>query len=462
MSSRTRADRHVHLGPGHRVRDCRRFSRQGDGARGHVSASQDLRRCRRASSPAITSKRSDIDKVMQRRDARPGRRPRSRQRLSDAPTRCKQVESGSAAAAGRRRPRADASVLSARHRGARQFARGESRPAHRRLHPRDQRQADARDVGVGRHRARCAARRARRCRSPIIRGNAADPHVVELTRETDAGLGGQQPDRGAGRRLRAHRRHRARHRRPGQVADRRAHEERRREADRRCAPRRRPARSTTASRSRGCSSARARSPSASARAACSETIAAAPGDGAITLPAVVLMDTGTSGAAELFAAALVGQQARRPHRRAHDRPRGLQKLIKLPDGSGLWLSTTRYLTPAGAPLHEKGLEPTVPVDEPDVEFGQPAPTADPILDKALERLTREKGRVIGKFGKSGELGQSSIDQLTDYQVTNSFCYTDRSSHISRCRRVAQRLERLLDTQEVGGSSPPVPTMLASR
>ena len=28
---------------------------------------------------------------------------------------------------------------------------------------------------------------------------------------------------------------------------------------------------------------------------------------------------------------------------------------------------------------------------------------------------------------------------------------------SRHRRVAQRLERLLDTQEVGGSSPPVPT-----
>src|SRR5262245_36330788 len=28
---------------------------------------------------------------------------------------------------------------------------------------------------------------------------------------------------------------------------------------------------------------------------------------------------------------------------------------------------------------------------------------------------------------------------------------------SRRRRVAQRLERLLDTQEVGGSSPPVPT-----
>jgi len=50
----------------------------------------------------------------------------------------------------------------------------------------------------------------------------------------------------------------------------------------------------------------------------------------------------------------------------------------------------RFLTPAGAPLHEKGLEPTVPVDEPDVEFGQPAPTTDPILDKALERLSEKK------------------------------------------------------------------------
>jgi len=64
--------------------------------------------------------------------------------------------------------------------------------------------------------------------------------------------------------------------------------------------------------------------------------------------------------------------------------------VRLPDGSGLWLTTTRFLTPAGGPLHEKGLEPTVAVDEPDVEFGQPAPTTDPILDKALERLGQKK------------------------------------------------------------------------
>ena len=71
-----------------------------------------------------------------------------------------------------------------------------------------------------------------------------------------------------------------------------------------------------------------------------------------------------------------------------------QRLIKLPDGSGLYLTTTRYLTPAGTPLHEKGLEPTVAVDQPEVEFGQLPPASDPVLEKALEKVSgaeREKG-----------------------------------------------------------------------
>jgi carboxyl-terminal processing protease len=121
-----------------------------------------------------------------------------------------------------------------------------------------------------------------------------------------------------------------------------------------------------------------------------ETIAARPGDGSITVPTTLLVDTGTSGAAELFASALVGNK-RAELIGEHTIGRAAQqKLVKLPDGSGLWLTTTRYLTPAGEPLHEKGLEPTVMVDQPDVEFGQPAPAGDPVLDKALERLAPKK------------------------------------------------------------------------
>ena len=117
-----------------------------------------------------------------------------------------------------------------------------------------------------------------------------------------------------------------------------------------------------------------------------DTIAANPGDGSISLPAVVLMDNGTSGAAELFASALYGNQ-RADLVGEHTIGRaGVQKLVKLPGGSGLWLTTVRYLTPSGSPLHEKGLEPTVAVEGPDVEFGQPAPATDIMLDKAIEQV----------------------------------------------------------------------------
>jgi carboxyl-terminal processing protease len=119
-------------------------------------------------------------------------------------------------------------------------------------------------------------------------------------------------------------------------------------------------------------------------------IAAAAGDGSITAPTTVLIDNGTTGAAALFASALAGNdRAELIGERTIGRA-AVQKLVKLPDGSGLWLSTTRYLTPSGTPLHEKGLEPAIQVDEPDVEFGQPAPTTDPVLEKAIEHATMKK------------------------------------------------------------------------
>jgi carboxyl-terminal processing protease len=123
------------------------------------------------------------------------------------------------------------------------------------------------------------------------------------------------------------------------------------------------------------------------RGAESRNIDAASGDGSVTLPTVVLVDNGTSGAAEIFASALLGNK-RADLIGEHTIGRaGEQKLVKLPDGTGLWLTTTKYLMPNGDPLHEKGLVPTVAVEVPDVEFGQPEPTTDPILDKAIERLT---------------------------------------------------------------------------
>jgi len=118
-------------------------------------------------------------------------------------------------------------------------------------------------------------------------------------------------------------------------------------------------------------------------------IAAEKGDGAITLPVSLLVDTGTSGPAEVFAAALGGnKRADLIGERTVGRT-GVQELVKLPDGSGLWITSTRYLTPAGVQLQAKGLEPDVVVDQPEGDFGAPAP-ADVILQRAIEKFSTKK------------------------------------------------------------------------
>ena len=117
-----------------------------------------------------------------------------------------------------------------------------------------------------------------------------------------------------------------------------------------------------------------------------EPVAAAAGDGSVTLPLALLTDNGTSGPAELFVAALTGnKRASTIGERTLGRA-ARQRLVRLPDGSGLLLSHLFYLTPADAVINEKGLTPDVAVEQPDLEFGQPPPTTDPTLDKAIEHL----------------------------------------------------------------------------
>ena len=121
-----------------------------------------------------------------------------------------------------------------------------------------------------------------------------------------------------------------------------------------------------------------------------ETVSAQAGDGTVTAPLVLLVDESTARAGEVFAAAIdenkrgemigshtVGSAAR-------------QKFVKLPDGSAMLLSYLRYLGPDGTAIHEKGLQPETQVDEPDVEFGQPAPTTDATLQKALDYFAQKK------------------------------------------------------------------------
>ena len=118
-------------------------------------------------------------------------------------------------------------------------------------------------------------------------------------------------------------------------------------------------------------------------------IDATAGGDALKTPVLLLTDYGTAGGAELFAASLTGaERAESVGQRTAGRV-SLQKLILLPDGSGLWLSWARYLHASGDALHRAGVEPAVAVELPTVELGEPWPDGDPILDRALEYLQAE-------------------------------------------------------------------------
>jgi carboxyl-terminal processing protease len=121
-----------------------------------------------------------------------------------------------------------------------------------------------------------------------------------------------------------------------------------------------------------------------------EVIAADAGAKALTVPVVVLQSFGTSGPAEVFAAAMSG------NKRAElvgERTAGLaaeQHLVKLPDNFGLWMTYRRYFTNAGKTILEKGIDPDVVAEEPNVEYGETAPTVDDMRAKATERLKAAK------------------------------------------------------------------------
>jgi carboxyl-terminal processing protease len=121
-----------------------------------------------------------------------------------------------------------------------------------------------------------------------------------------------------------------------------------------------------------------------------DVVTAAPTDGTLKEPVALLVSQGTAGAAEVFAAALDGND-RAELIGEHTIGRAArQRLVKLPDGSGLLLSNVRYLTPKNSAIHERGLAPDVEVDEPDVDFGAEPPAGDPVLDKAIDVLVNGK------------------------------------------------------------------------
>ncbi len=120
-------------------------------------------------------------------------------------------------------------------------------------------------------------------------------------------------------------------------------------------------------------------------------------------PIVVLVDHGSASGAEIVAGAL------RDHGRATlmgERTFGkgsVQTVMPLPDGQALKLTTSRYFTPSGASIHDRGIEPDVALP---VAPGLAAPAgprdvaADPAVRAALQYLRdRSLGTQVALAGQ---------------------------------------------------------------
>jgi carboxyl-terminal processing protease len=120
------------------------------------------------------------------------------------------------------------------------------------------------------------------------------------------------------------------------------------------------------------------------------TVMAAANDGAVTMPVVLLVTNGTANAAEIFASALNGNGRADLVGEPTAGIAAAQHLVKLPENRGLWITYARYLDRNGKSIHERGLTPTVAVEEPSVSFGEAPPATDDALAKAVEHLKIKK------------------------------------------------------------------------
>jgi carboxyl-terminal processing protease len=107
-------------------------------------------------------------------------------------------------------------------------------------------------------------------------------------------------------------------------------------------------------------------------------------------PMAVLVNQGSSGAAEILASAIRNaDRAELVGQRTSGRS-AVQKVIPLEDGAGLVLSVSQYFTPDDKPLLGSGIEPSVEAKEP--SYGEDQ-VGDPILEKALEVLAKSRVKV---------------------------------------------------------------------
>jgi len=132
---------------------------------------------------------------------------------------------------------------------------------------------------------------------------------------------------------------------------------------------------------------------------------------------------------------------------------GYIELVKLPDGSGLWMTSSRYLTPAGTPLQAKGLEPDVLVvatDQFDILTEKHVKGAPALVVEVLSTGTQNVDQTI----KRDLYDRAGVREywIVDPRMKRVVVYARGDRHLEPWRELSAEVHDTLTTPLLPGFS----------
>lgn len=145
-------------------------------------------------------------------------------------------------------------------------------------------------------------------------------------------------------------------------------------------------------------------------------------------PITVLIDRGSASASEILAGALKEAGNYEVVGETSFGKGTVQQAVPMGDGSNIKLTMFKWLTPDGNWIHEKGVEPTVEVLQPEYFYSNPISTEkELVLDTNSEQVKNaqlmlsglgfEAGRKDGYFSKETETAVKAFQQANNLTVT---------------------------------------------
>lgn len=145
-------------------------------------------------------------------------------------------------------------------------------------------------------------------------------------------------------------------------------------------------------------------------------------------PVAVLINNGSASASEILAGALYEVEG---YDLIGEKTFGkgtVQHPIEMEDGSSIKLTSLKWLTPNGNWIHQKGIKPTIEINQPQVFHTHPVQTKETLkLDmnneqvknaqETLQSLGFEPGRTDGYFSKQTEVAVRAFQQQHKLEVT---------------------------------------------